>query len=90
MNLLDVDCSKGGYYLKPFQSYSGVRGKASDGTILEPFGKNQQAVQMDDDALAIINDRPVMVPGEEGLKDIIIVEKIFESAAKGGQKLSLR
>ncbi|MDT0688237.1 Gfo/Idh/MocA family oxidoreductase [Salegentibacter sp. F188] len=89
MNILDIDCSKGGYYLKPFQSYSGVKGKASDGTVLEPFGKNQQAVQMDDDALAIINDKPVMVPGEEGLKDIVIVEKIFESAANGGKRLSL-
>ncbi|MDT0686605.1 Gfo/Idh/MocA family protein [Autumnicola psychrophila] len=90
MNILDIDCSKGGYYLKPFQSYSGVKGKASDGTVLEPFGKNQQAVQMDDDALAIINNKPVMVPGEEGLKDIIIVEKIFESAANGGKRLSLQ
>ncbi|MDT0646017.1 Gfo/Idh/MocA family oxidoreductase [Zunongwangia sp. F260] len=90
MNVLDINCSKGGYYLKPFQSYSGVKGKASDGTVLEPFGKNQQAVQMDDDSLAIINDKPVMVPGEEGLKDIVIVEKIFESAANGGKRLSLR
>ncbi|MDT0676612.1 Gfo/Idh/MocA family protein [Autumnicola musiva] len=89
MNILDINCAKGSYYLEPFQAYSGVKGKASDGTVLEPFGKNQQAVQMDDDALAIINNQPVLVPGEEGLKDILIVEKIFESASKGGQRLSL-
>ena len=53
------------------------------------MGKNQQAVQMDDDALAIINDKPVLVPGEEGLRDIAIVEKINESAALGGKRLSL-
>ncbi|MDT0644183.1 Gfo/Idh/MocA family oxidoreductase [Zunongwangia sp. F363] len=89
MNRLDINCANGGYYLDPFQAYSGVKGRASDGTILEPFGKNQQAVQMDDDALAIINNRPVLVPGEEGLKDIVIVEKIYESASKDGQRLSL-
>ncbi|MGA9326585.1 MAG: Gfo/Idh/MocA family oxidoreductase [Salegentibacter sp.] len=90
LNNLEVNCEDGWYYLRPFQAYSGVKGKASDGTILPPFGKNQQAVQMDDDALAILNDRPVMVPGEEGLRDILILEKIYESAAKGGQRISLR
>lgn len=89
LNNLEVNCENGWYYLRPFQSYSGVKGKTSDGTVLEPFGKNQQAVQMDNDSLAIINEKPVMVPGEEGLKDIIIVEKIFESASKNGKRLLL-
>lgn len=89
MNRLEVNCENGEYYLEPFQSYSGVKGKASDGTVLPPFGKNQQAVQMDDDAWAILNNEPVMVPGEDGLKDIIVVEKIFESAKKGGEKLKI-
>lgn len=89
LNNLEINCKNGGYYLRPFQAYSGVRGKTSDGKILEPMGKNQQAVQMDDDALAIINNLPVLVPGEEGKKDIAIVEKIYESAAKGGKKIML-
>lgn len=89
INNLHIECENGWYYLRPFQSYSGVKGKASDGTVLEPFGKNQQAVQMDDDALAILNNAPVLVPGEEGLRDIIIVEKIFESAARDGQRIEL-
>ncbi len=89
MNNLEIDCANGWYYLRPFQSYSGVRGKASDGTILAPFGKTQQAVQMDDDAMAIIQDKQVMVPGEDGLKDIVILEKIYESASKNGERLSL-
>lgn len=87
MNNLEINCRNGWYYLRPFQSYTGVKGKASDGTVLEPFGKNQQAVQMDDDALAIIENRPVMVPGEEGLRDIIVVEKIYESAAQNGKRV---
>lgn len=89
MNNLEVTCRNGSYFLQPFQSYSGVKGGTSDGKILEPFRKNQQAVQMDDDALSILNNKPMMVPGEEGLKDIIVLEKIYESAAKGGQRLEI-
>ena len=44
---------------------------------------------MDDDALAILNKLQPMVPGEEGLKDIRIVEAIIKSAASGGQRISL-
>lgn len=89
MNRLEVNCKNGWYYLDPMQAYSGVKGKTSDGKILSPMQKMQQAVQMDDDALAIINDQPVMVPGEEGLKDVIIVEKINESATHAGKRMLL-
>ncbi len=89
INNLEVDCTDGWYYLRPMQSYSGVQGRTSDGKILAPMGKNQQAVQMDDDALTIIHDTEVLVPGEEGLKDIAIVEKINESASRDGEWLSL-
>lgn len=88
LNNLDVTCKNGSYYLRPMQAYSGVRGKTSDGKILSPMGKNQQAVQMDDDALAILNNESVMVPGEEGMKDIALVEKINASAAKGSQRIT--
>ena len=41
-----------------------------------------------DNALAILDNRPVLVPGEEGLKDIKIVEAVYKSAAEG-KKISL-
>lgn len=80
MNFLHAQCEKGWYELRPFQSYHGVQGKTSDGTLLNAPIDNQQAKQMDDDALAILNDSPLLVPGEEGLKDIRIVEAIFKAA----------
>jgi len=83
MNLLHADCEKGWYELSPFQAYSGIRGKASDGTVFDKYIPNQQARQMDDDALAIINDTAVLVPGEEGLKDIRVVEAVYRSAVEG-------
>jgi glucose-fructose oxidoreductase len=83
VNILRADCEKGWYELSPFQAYRGVTGKASDGTLLNTYIENQQARQMDDDALAILQKKPVMVPGEEGLKDIVIVEAINKSAETG-------
>ena len=35
---------------------------------------------MDDDALAIMNKSSLLVPGEEGLKDIRVVEAVYKSA----------
>ena len=83
MNALHVDCKSGWYELKPFQSYSGIKGRTSDGKQLDARIPNQQAKQMDDDALAIINKANPIVPGEEGLLDIKVVEAIFKSAQTG-------
>jgi glucose-fructose oxidoreductase len=83
INVLRVDCAKGWYQLSPMQSYNGVVGERSDGQKLDIFVDNQQALQMDDDALAIINKTEMMVPGSEGIKDIAVIEAIFQSAKEG-------
>jgi len=82
MNTLQVTCEKGWYKLSPFQSYSGINGITSDGKKLNASIPNQQAKQMDDDALAIKQKRPMLVPGEEGLKDIRVVEAIHKSVSE--------
>lgn len=89
VNFLKLDCEDGNYELSPFQSYNGVKGSTSDGKTLAPCECNQQTIQMDDDALAILNNKPMMVPGIEGLKDIRIVEAILESAKKEGQWITI-
>jgi len=88
MNKLHVAWEKGWYELAPFQSYSGVQGTTSDGLVLNAKIPNQQAKQMDDDAAAIIDDIPLLAPGEEGLKDTLVVEAIYRSAA-AGQKVKV-
>ena len=85
MNSLNVICKKGGYKLEPFQSYSGIKGETSDGIKLNAAIPNQQAKQMDDDALAIINNKSVLVPGEEGLRDIRVVEAIYRSVKENNR-----
>jgi glucose-fructose oxidoreductase len=87
-NELRVDCQDGWYELAPFQSYTGVQGKTSTGKKLDKKIDDQQTRQMDNDARAIINDTPVRVPGEEGLKDIRVVEAIFR-AAETGEKVAI-
>lgn len=85
MNDLKVTCANGWYRLAPFQAYSGIDGITSDGTILNATIPHQQAKQMDDDALALINGTSMLVPGEEGLKDIRVVEAIYQSVEKMGR-----
>jgi glucose-fructose oxidoreductase len=87
MNYLYVTTERGWYKLEPFQSYSGIKGSVSDGKLLNQTIPNQQARQMDDDALAILNDTPLLVPGEEGMRDIKVVEAIHLSAQSGRRLL---
>ena len=82
MNYLHVTAEQGWYKLEPFQSYSGIQGASSKGTLNLKI-PNQQAKQMDDDAEAILNDSVLIVPGEEGLRDIKVVEAIHLSATEG-------
>jgi glucose-fructose oxidoreductase len=88
-NYLDVTCTDGSYQLRPFQTYSGVQGQTSDGTRLRPSGRDQQARQMDNDARAIKNGEAPVVPGEEGLADIRIVNAIMKSDRQDGARIEL-
>ena len=65
------------------QSYNGVKCRTSDGVLLNRPIENQQAKQMDDDALAIMKNKPMIAQGEEALKDIRIIEAIKESVKTG-------
>ena len=88
-NHLHIQCAKGWYELQPMQAYNGVKGKTSTGELLNKTVANQQAAQMDDNALAIINNTPVLVPGLEGLLDIRVVEGALLSAKNNGKKIVL-
>ena len=45
---------------------------------------------MDDDALAILNDKPMIAPGIEGLRDIQIVEAALASGRNEGERIVLK
>ena len=83
MNYLQVNYEKGWLKMEPFSSYSGNKGSHSNGIIDFPLN-NQQAKQMDEDCMAIMNATPLIAPGEEGLRDIKVVEAIYQAAKNGG------
>ncbi|WP_315823540.1 Gfo/Idh/MocA family protein [Paraflavitalea speifideaquila] len=82
INFIDIICEKGTIEVNPYSAYNGQKGSsplgAFDHTYQVPW---QQTRQMDDDALAIMQGKPLIAPGEEGLRDIRIVEAIYRSAA---------
>jgi glucose-fructose oxidoreductase len=82
MNDLTVNFTKGWIKLSPFSAYNGINGETSDGLKLNAPIANEQATQMDDDAMAIKNKTKVLAPGEEGLKDIRVVEAVYRSVAQ--------
>lgn len=79
---------RGWFGLEPFQSYSGIQGESSQGPINFPQ-INQQAAQMDEVAICIRENKPMRVPGEEGLLDMIVVDGIRKSWEANGEKVIL-
>lgn len=85
-NFLQVFAGKGWYELKPFSSYGGIKGRSSKGEFNFP-NVNQQATQMDEDAISFSKGVTPRVPGEEGLKDMIVVDAVYESIRTGEKVL---
>lgn len=88
MNYLDVKYEKGWLKMEPQSGYSGNQGSMSNGTIINFPLKNQQPKQLDEDCMALMNNSDLIVPGEEGLRDIRIVEAI-KKAASSGQRVKI-
>lgn len=80
---------KGFFELSPAISYGPFIGRSSEGPFDFPV-INQQAAQLDGIAEYILagKDVPLHIAGEEGLKDLHVIEGIYK-AAKTGKKVSL-
>ncbi len=77
-----VKAEKGQFGLEPSYAYGGITGYNKDGALKFPQ-VNQQALQMDDFASCIMNNKQTRVPGEEGLKDMKVIDAIYKSIASG-------
>jgi len=81
-NHLRVEAENGWFEIAPSFFYSGLKGRTPEGKMdIKPI--NQQAAQMDDFALAIMNNRPTPVPGEMGRQDMKIIGAIYRSMETG-------
>ncbi len=87
-NYLKCDASEGTFELDPAYSYGGIKGKTPGGDM-KFDNVNQQALQMDGFVNCIRNGMECIVPGEMGLRDLYIMEAIYE-AAETGRPVSLK
>ena len=85
---LTANTEKGELTLNPAFLYGGLKGYTPDGKI-NIENVNQQALQMDAFALNILNDSQSIVPGEMGLRDLYIIEKIYESSSNNSKPVLL-
>jgi predicted dehydrogenase len=82
LNLLRAEAENGWFELTTAYEYEGIEGETSEGKMNFPK-VNQQAKQMDDFALAIIDRRPTPVPGEMGRQDVKILNAIYRAMETG-------
>ncbi|TYT26945.1 Gfo/Idh/MocA family oxidoreductase [Luteimonas viscosa] len=80
---LRVNAERGWFELDPAFFYDGNHGRRSDGVGIRYPPIDLFAAELDDFALAILEGRPARVPGEEGLRDVRIMEAIYASARSG-------
>lgn len=80
---------KGWIEFAPAFPYGGLKVTTSKGPFTPAVPRSQQAVQMDDFALSIRDNRASPVPGEMGRRDMVILEAIYASAAKGGKRIDV-
>ena len=77
--------AKNGFFeLSPAISYGPFKGRSSAGPFQFPE-TNQQAVQMDAIASVLLASKklPAHITGEEGLKDLLVMDAIYKAASTG-------
>jgi predicted dehydrogenase len=94
MNNLDrffLNGDKGFAEMQPSTGYGPIKGRTNKGELTQPH-VTHQALQMDEmSAIILENKKPVVpVDGEEGLKDLKIIDAIYDAVKNGGKiKLAL-
>lgn len=78
-----ANCERGWFELDPAYYYDGIEGSRSDGKPLSFPPVDMFAAQLDDFARCILEGRPTIVPGEEGMQDVRIMTAIYESIRTG-------
>lgn len=87
MNNLDrffITAEKGFAELQPATGYGPIKGRTNNGELMHPH-VTHQTVQMDEMAAIILDGKQPIVPvdGEEGVKDLKILDAIVVSVKTG-------
>ncbi|WP_299825953.1 Gfo/Idh/MocA family oxidoreductase [uncultured Pontibacter sp.] len=87
-NVLSSKAEKGWWKLSPSYAYEGKKGETSEGPMNLP-NIYEQVKQMDSQAESFRRNKPSIVPGEMGLRDMKILMAIYESAKAGGKRVPI-
>lgn len=84
---LYVGYENGNLEMSPAYDYGPLKGRTSKGEMKFPI-VHHQTLMLDGICSDILNKRPIRTPGEEGLRDMKIMQAIFE-AAKTGKEVKM-
>jgi predicted dehydrogenase len=79
---LCISAENGWLELQPAYSYGPLAGRTSEG-VLDLPKTNHQADQLEEMTRGILDNKPMDVTGEEGMKDMKIVEAIYRAIKSG-------
>lgn len=85
---LRAEAENGWFELSPAYDYGPLSGKTSEGPMDFPQVR-EQARHMDAFAESIRNDTTIVTTGEMGLRDLKIIEAIYQSIADGGKEVKI-
>lgn len=87
VNRYKIICERGWLEMEPATEYRGLRGAHGDDQgrteIKQPQSVNQFAAEFDHFARAVRDGGEVASPGEEGVRDVRLMLKIYEAARSG-------
>lgn len=89
MNYLDkffLNGTNGYAEMQPSTGYGPIKGRTHQGPLDEPH-VTHQTTQMDEMAAIILDGKKASIPvdGEEGLKDMVIIDAIYKAVKTGGK-----
>jgi predicted dehydrogenase len=86
LNRFRAGAERGWFEVQPALNYTGIKGRVMAQGVLKDFDfapTDHFAVELDDFADCVINDKQTRIPGEEGRRDNRIIAAIYEAAASG-------
>ncbi len=83
-----ISAEEGWVELRPAFGYGPIRGKTHKGELNLPV-VNHQALQLDGMAKCILENRESTASGEEGVRDMKVIEAIYKSVAAGGKRIKV-
>lgn len=85
---LFISAADGWVELRPAFGYGPIQGSTSKGPMDLPV-VNHQAVQLDGMAQCILRKTESTASGEEGLRDLKVIEAIYRSVREGGKRVAV-